>query len=189
MGGYGATACEMSTDRSNAMMAIAPGVRAHDHLPWRLRTQLRRLTRHPRAVAQSSGVKEWSDRELARLRPWWIKAFLRRHATRCVVLACLYIFALAFLGASFERYWHWLQATEAVASEPVRRVDRWTAHCRVAPWLRACRAVSRTAQRGAALAAASNAEAASPRERRGSDDAGVKPLELLATMPGSPSSQ
>ncbi len=176
----------MSTEQPRVVMAIAPRRRAHDHLPSRLRTQLRRLTRHPRAVAQSSGVKEWSDRELARLQPWWIKAFLRRHAVRCIVLACLYLFALALLGASFERYWHWLQATETVASEPVKRVDRWTAHCRVAPWLRACRPASRSAQRSAVLAPASNTEVAPPREERRFRSFGVTSFDLAATMPGAP---
>jgi hypothetical protein len=116
-------------------------------LPWRVRGQLRRLAACPRAVAESSGLKEWSDRELARLQPNWIKAFLRRHAVRCAILALLYLLALAFLGASFERYWHWLQTAEAVAGDPVRTVDRWTAYCRVQPWTRACRPAPRTANR------------------------------------------
>ena len=92
---------------------------------------------------------EWSDRELARLRPCWIKSFLRRHAVRCAFLAFLYLLGLAFLGASFERYWHWLQSAEAVAvaGEPVRTVDRWTAYCRVKPWTRACHSAPRSGNR------------------------------------------
>jgi hypothetical protein len=122
---------------------IASTIRSQCHLPWRLRRRLRRLGDHPRARAASSGVKEWSDRELARLQPSWVTDFLRRHVTRCAVLVCLYVFALVLLGASFERYWHWLQTTESVAGEPVRKVDRWTAHCRVNPGTRACRPSSR----------------------------------------------
>ena len=90
---------------------------------------------------------EWSDRELARLRPVWIKTFLRRHVIRCALLAFLYLAALVFLGASFERYWHWLQSVEALAGEPVKTVDRWTAYCRVKPFARACRPAPRPENR------------------------------------------
>jgi len=98
---------------SIALMVAAPSILAHR--PWEDRRQLRRLGAYQRAVVESSGVMEWSDRELARLSPSWIKAFLRRHVVRCAFLALLYLLGLAFLGASFERYWHWLQNVEAVA--------------------------------------------------------------------------
>ncbi len=124
---------------------IASTIESQRCLPWRLRRKLRRLGDHPRALANSSGVKEWSDRELARLQPSWVRTFFRRHAIRCVVLVCLYLFALALLGASIERYWHWLQTTESVAGEPVTKVDRWTAHCRVNPGMRACQPIARPA--------------------------------------------
>jgi len=132
-------------------MMIAQSFGPHRNLPWRVRHQLRRLGAHPRAVVKSSGAKEWSDREIAGLRPGRARAFLRRHATRCAVLACLYLLAIAFLGASLERYWHWVQTTEAVAGEPVRKVDRWTAHCRVRPWMQGCRPASRTVRGGGDL--------------------------------------
>jgi hypothetical protein len=103
---------------------------------------------------------EWSDRELARLRPIWVKTFLRRHMIRCAFLALLYLMALAFLGASFERYWHWLQSVEAVAGEPVITVDRWTAYCRVKPLTRACRPVPRSENRGVTPVVASGVEVA-----------------------------
>jgi hypothetical protein len=163
-------------DRSNAALVRTPFMDM-PHVPWRLRRQLRQLGVHPRAVAESSGIKEWSDGELARLQPWWIKAFLRRHVTRCAFVACLFLVALAFLGASFERYQHWLQTTEAVAGEPVRKVDRWTAYCRVNPWMRTCRPVSRTARGGVTLVVASGTAATLARHGSGPDYAGVQSFE------------
>jgi len=130
---------------SIALMVAAPSILAHR--PWEDRRQLRRLGAYQRAVVESSGVMEWSDRELARLSPSWIKAFLRRHVVRCAFLALLYLLGLAFLGASFERYWHWLQSVEAVAGEPIRTVDRWTAYCRVRPLTRACHPAPRARSR------------------------------------------
>ena len=80
------------------MMTITQPIGPHRNLPLRLRHQLRRLGDHPRALAESSGAKEWSDRALAPLRPSRATTFFRRHA-RCVVLAGLYLLALAFLAA------------------------------------------------------------------------------------------
>jgi hypothetical protein len=120
-------------------MIAAPCIRTRGRLPWGDRWQFRRLGAYRPAPAESSGAKEWSDRELARLRPSWFKTFLGRYRSHCAFLVFLYLLALVFLGASFERYWHWLQSVEAVAGEPVRIVDRWTAHCRVKPWTRSCR--------------------------------------------------
>lgn len=120
-------------------MTADPSILSRRRLPWRVRWQLRRLGAYRRAVAETSGAKEWSDRELERLRPSWIRRLLGRYMAQCAVLAFLYLLALLFLGASVERYWHWLQSVEAVAGEPVRTVDRWTAHCRVKPWTNACR--------------------------------------------------
>ena len=167
------------------MMMIAQTIGPHRNLPWRLRHQLRRLGDHPRAVAKSSGAKEWSDREVACLRPWRVKASLRRHATRCVILACLYLLAVAFLGASLERYWHWVRTTEAVAGEPVKKVDRWTAHCRVRPWMQGCRPDSRAGRGEASVMVASAKKIALVRYDGGTAHAGVAPFEYLATMPGS----
>jgi len=167
------------------MMMIAQSIGPHRNLPWRLRHQLRRLGDHPRAVAKSSGAKEWRDGEIACLRPWRVRAFLRRHATRYALLACLYLLAIAFLGASFERYWHWVRTTEAVAGEPVRKVDRWTAHCRVRPWMQGCRPDSR-AERGAlSVMGASAKKITLARNDGGTAHAGVAPFEYVATMPGS----
>jgi hypothetical protein len=164
---------------------IASTIRSQCHLPWRLRRKLRRLGDHPRALAASSGVKEWSDRELARLQPSWVTDFLRRHVTRCAVLVCLYLFALVFLGASFERYWHWLQTTESVAGEPVKKVDRWTAHCRVNPGTRACRTVSRPVRGVVTLVSTSGAGVALSPGDGESDEEIEEPFEVAASMSGS----
>ena len=166
-------------------MMIAQPIGSHRNLPWRLRQQLRGLGDHPRAVGKSSGAKEWSDREIACLRPWRAKAFFRRHGTRCALLACLYLFAVAFLGASFERYRHWVRTTEAVAGEPVKKVDRWTAHCRVRPWTQGCRPVSRAGRGETSLVVASSKKAKLARDNGGPAYAGVEPFALAATMPGS----
>jgi len=141
-------------------MIAAPSILTCRRLPWRVRWQLRRLGAYERAVGEGSGAKEWSDRELARLQPSWFKRFLGRYTAQCAILALLYLLALMFLGASVERYWHWLQSAEAVASEPVRTVDRWTAHCRVKPLTRACRPVPRPQNRGVTPVIASGVEVA-----------------------------
>jgi hypothetical protein len=120
----------------------APAARPRK-VPWRLRRRLRRLGKCARPVVNSSGVKEWSDGEVARLRTSWISGFLRRHACRCAFLALLYLVALAFLGASVERYWHYIQTIEADAGEPVRKVDQWKAYCVVKPWARGCKPAAR----------------------------------------------
>jgi len=143
--------------RANALLDAAPFILLRR--PWRERPHLRRRGAYRRAVVESSGVMEWSDRELARLRPWWIKAFLRRHVMRCAFLVLLYLVGLAFLGASFERYWHWLQRAEAVAGEPVRTVDRWTAYCRVTSGARACRPAPRASRRAVIPVGTSGGEA------------------------------
>jgi hypothetical protein len=128
-------------------MIALPSIRTRRRLVRGDRWQLRRRHAYQPASAEDSGAKEWSDRELARLRPSWFKTFLGRYRSHCAFLVFLYLLALLFLGASFERYWHWLQSVEAVAGEPVRIVDRWTAHCLVKPWTRACRPVSTAGSR------------------------------------------
>ncbi len=104
-----------------------------------LQQQCRRLGRCPRPVIQSSGLKEWSDREVARLQPRWVKAFFRRHTLRCMVLVLLYLGAVGVFAASLDRYWVWMQTLEAVASPPVKTVNRWQAYCVVKPWSKPCR--------------------------------------------------
>jgi hypothetical protein len=166
------------------MMTIAQSIGPHRTLPWRLRHQLHQLGDHSRAVADSSGAKEWSGRAIATRRPSRATAFSRRHAMRCVVLGCLYLLALAFLGASVERYWHWVQTTEAVAGEPVRKVDRWTAHCRVRPWLQGCRPPSRPERGGARVVVVSANPAMAASDGGAHASTGAVPFEL-APMPVS----
>lgn len=119
-------------------------------------------------------------------RPSRATALLRRHATRYAVLACLYLLALAFLGASFERYWHWVRTTEAVAGEPVRKVDRWTAHCRVRPWLQGCRPASRAERGGSRVLVVSATTAMSAPDAGGQAYTAVVPFELAAAIPVPP---
>jgi hypothetical protein len=112
-----------------------------------LRRRLRRLGHHWRPVVRSSGLKEWSDAEIARLQPRWVRTFLRRHRGRCAVLAILYVIGLGLLAASLERYWRWSWTLEAVASEPVKVVDQWQAVCAAKPWMAACRPSGRSPAR------------------------------------------
>lgn len=168
------------------MMTLAQSIGPHRNLPWRLRHQTRRLGDQPRAIAQSSGAKERSDPAISTFRPSRATAFLRRHATRYAVLACLYVLALVFLGASVERYWHWVRTTEAVAGEPVRKVDRWTAHCRVRPWLQGCRPASRAERGGVRAAVVSARTAMSASDDNGQVHTGAVPFELAAAIPVAP---
>lgn len=165
------------------MITIAPSIGSQRHLSLRLRHQLRQLGDHPRAIAGSSGAKEWSDRIIAPLRPSGATSAYRRRAMRYAVLVCLYLLALAFLGASVERYWHWVQTTEAVAGEPVRKVDRWTAHCRVRPWLQGCRP-ARPEQPGMRMVVVPATTALAASDGGGKAPAEAAPFRLAA-MPAS----
>ena len=107
-------------------------------VPRHLRWQLRSLGKIWRPVVTSCGLMEWSDREIGRLRPAWVKEFLRRHVWRCAFLTLLYLVAFTFLAASFERYWHWVTTVEAVAGEPVKSIDKWKSYCVVNPWSHGC---------------------------------------------------
>jgi hypothetical protein len=108
-------------------------------IPRQVQRQLRSLGKCWRPVVIPCGLKEWSDREIGRLRPAWVKEFLRRHVWRCSFLTLLYLMAFTFLGASFERYWHWVTTVEAVAGEPVTSIDKWKSYCVVKPWSRGCK--------------------------------------------------
>lgn len=166
------------------MVTIAQPVGPHRNRPWRLRHQFHPLGDRPRAVAEGSRARERSERPVAPLRSSRAATFFRRHATRCVTLACLYLLALAFLGASVERYWHWVQTTEAVAGEPVRKVDRWTAHCRVRPWLHGCRSLTRPERGGARMVVVSAETVMATPDGGGQTFTEAAPFELAA-VPGS----
>jgi hypothetical protein len=60
-----------------------------------------------------------------------------------------------------ERFWHWVHAHEAVASEPVRTVDQWRAQCVVKPWVSGCK----TTRRANAAARARLSPAGHPLQR------------------------
>ncbi|RPI08946.1 MAG: hypothetical protein EHM71_07235 [Zetaproteobacteria bacterium] len=111
---------------------------------------------------------------------------LRRHTTRCAVVACLLLVAATCVGASFERYLYWLRTTEAVAGEPVRKVDRWTAYCRVKPWSQGCRTATPATSIPANLAVSTAAAAPAIRGDWGSAPAG-SPHFTLAAPVGPPS--
>jgi hypothetical protein len=107
-------------------------------------------------------VKDWSDREIARLRPSWMQEFLRGHVCRCAFLVLLYLVALGFLGASFERYWYWIGQVEAVASEPVKTINQRKAFCIVKPWTKACTPTPANASPAPARSAKSRPLVAAP---------------------------
>jgi len=113
-------------------------VRRQYAVPRHLRRKLRSLGKCWRPVVIPCGLKEWSDKEIGRLRPAWMDEFLRRHVWRCAFLTLLYLIAFTFLAASFERYWHWVTTVEAVAGEPVKSLDKWKSYCTVNRWGRGC---------------------------------------------------
>jgi hypothetical protein len=154
-------------------MAIARSSAGHATLRWELRRQLRDLGKYSRAVPTCCGAKAWSDGAVARLRPRRESGQLRRRATRYAALGVLVLAVATCAGVSFGRYVHWLRTTEAVAGEPVKKVDRWTAYCRVKPWSQGCRIATPAVSvwRPLAVSAASD----TPPPRIGSSPA--KPFE------------
>jgi hypothetical protein len=123
---------------------------------------------------------------VARLRPGPERGLTRRHAARYAVVVCLLLLAATCVGASFERYLYWLRTTEAVAGEPVRKVDRWTAYCRVKPWSQGCRTATPATSIPANLAVSTAAAAPAIRGDWGSAPAG-SPHFTLAAPVGPPS--
>ena len=119
---------------------------------------------------------------MARLLPGREKNLLRRPTTRYAVVACLLLFAATCLGASFERYLHWLRTTEAVAGEPVRKVDRWTAYCRVRPWSQGCRTAAPATSARATLAFSTDADAPAIRGEGEPAPAGTLHFTVAATV-------
>ena len=145
-------------------------------IPRALQRKLRRLGKCWRPVVVTSGLKEWSDEEIARLRSGWLRGFLHRHICRSAFLILLYLVAFGFLAASVERYWHWVTTVEAVAGESVKTVDKWKAYCIVNTSTKACKpavaarvAHSAASLRGPALEAGEAAEL-QPSPAAGEDD-------------------
>jgi len=110
-------------------------------LPQALRAQLRGLSKCPRAIVQTSGLKEWSDAEIARLRSNWMERFLHCRVRWSAFLILLYLVACVLLAASLERYWHWVTTVESVAAAPIRKIDKWTAYSAIQGTARACNSV------------------------------------------------
>lgn len=99
----------------------------------RLRRQLRRWGRILRAEVTTSGLKEWSDKELVRLRPDWARTFRRRTHIKAWILFAVALASSAagtmFFGFSVERYAHWTAAAQAVETPPVLAVKPWRRSC------------------------------------------------------------
>jgi len=155
-------------------------------VPRALRRKLRRLGKCWRPVVLTSGLKEWSDKEVARLRSGWVKGFLHRHVCRSAFLVLLYLVAFGFLAASFERYWHWVTTVEAMAGEPVKMVDKLKAYCAVYPLTRGCKPASGGIVGPAASAAVhsspSVAAAAIEAEPNPTDEEGQDPLHAQSVL-------
>ena len=101
---------------------------------WRLRRFLKRKHSTPRGLAQSSGLMEWSDREIARLKPSWARRFIRRQRFLARLLERLTLATLVvasmFFALSLERFWAWGAAAQAVLREEkqvITKVQAWNA--------------------------------------------------------------
>ena len=99
----------------------------------RRRRRLRRMGQTLRPEAMSSGLKEWSDGELARLRPDWARTFRRRTHVKAWILFAVALASSAagtmFFGFSVERYAYWTTAAQAVETPPVLAVTPWRRSC------------------------------------------------------------
>ena len=98
---------------------------------WRLRRFLKRKAATPRAVARSSGLMEWSDRELARLKPSWTRRFIRRQRLLARLFEMLtlttLVVATLFFALSLERFWVWESAAQTALHEEKRTITKWQA--------------------------------------------------------------
>jgi len=98
---------------------------------WRLRRFLKRKAATPRAVARSSGLMEWSDRELARLKPSWTRRFIRRQRLLARLFETLtlvtLVVATVFFALSLERFWVWESAAQTVLHEEKQVITKWQA--------------------------------------------------------------
>ncbi len=98
---------------------------------WRLRRFLKRKARTPRAVGHSSGLLEWSAREIARLQPSWVRRFIKRQRRlarffEMLTLATL-LAATGFFALSLEWFWVWQSAAQAALREEKQVVTKWEA--------------------------------------------------------------
>jgi hypothetical protein len=97
----------------------------------RLRRLLQRKSSTSRAIAHSSGLKEWSDREVIRLKPSWAKRFKRRQRFLARVLETLalatLVVASTFFALSLERFWVWESAAQTVLHEEKQVITKMQA--------------------------------------------------------------
>jgi hypothetical protein len=100
----------------------------------RLRRLLKQKSSTARALAQSSGLKEWSDREILRLKPSWTRRFTRQQRFLARVLETLalatLVVASTFFALSLERFWVWESAAQTVLHEEkqvITKVQAWNA--------------------------------------------------------------
>ena len=97
----------------------------------RLRRLLKRKSSASRAIAHSSGLKEWSDREVIRLKPSWAKRFKRRQRFLARVLETLalatLVVASTFFALSLERFWVWESAAQTVLHEKKQVITKMQA--------------------------------------------------------------
>ncbi len=92
---------------------------------WRLRRLLKRKSSIGRAYAKLSGLKEWSDHEVIRLKPSWTRRFTRQQRFLARVLETLalatLVVASTFFAMSLERFWVW-EASAQTALHEVKQV-------------------------------------------------------------------
>jgi hypothetical protein len=97
----------------------------------RLRRWLKRKAATPRAIARSSGLLEWSDREIARLQPSWVRRFITRQRRlarflETLSLATLLAATLCF-ALSVEWFWVWEATVRATSYTEKQTVTKWQA--------------------------------------------------------------
>ena len=98
----------------------------------RLRRLLKRKSSTGRAYAQLSGLKEWSDHEVIRLKPSWTRRFTRRQRFLARVLETLalatLVVASTFFALSIERFWVWEASAQTALLEEkqvITKVQAW----------------------------------------------------------------
>jgi hypothetical protein len=91
----------------------------------RLRRLLKQKSSTGRAYARLSGLKEWSDHEVIRLKPSWTRRFTRQQRFLARVLETLalatLVVASTFFALSIERFWVW-EASAQTALHEVKQV-------------------------------------------------------------------
>jgi len=98
----------------------------------RLRRLLKRKSSTDRARAQLTGLKEWSDREVVRLKPSWTRRFTRQQRFLARILETLalatLVVASAFFALSIERFWVWESSAQTALHEEkqvITKVQAW----------------------------------------------------------------